>query len=77
MTLINKIPKKFKIFSSIINGKKHHFKKSENVFVDIETTSKWDITGTCFEGELKGIRLTPVIHSNHFAFAFFIISSEG
>lgn len=58
------------LFSPIVDGKALIFEKKDDGFVDQKTGSKWDITGHCFEGKLKGERLRPLPHSNHFAFAF-------
>lgn len=46
------------------------FKKKRRIFIDIETQSKWDITGYCYDGKLKGKQLKIMPHSNHFAFAW-------
>ena len=59
------------VFNSEVNGNVLTFIKKEAYFVDKQTHSKWDNTGTCYEGELKGKQLKIEIHSNHFAFAWF------
>mgnify|MGYP004748100471 CR=1 FL=1 len=38
---------------------------------NMETNSIWDNLGKCIEGKYKGISLQPVIHGQHFAFAWF------
>ena len=58
------------LFSPIVDGKALKFKKGDDFFIDTNTESKWDITGRCVEGKYKGKNLTPLPHSNHFAFAF-------
>lgn len=65
------------VFSSIIDGKTLTFKKKNDLFVDKETRSIWDITGQCISGVLKGKTLTPEIHSNHFAFAWLAFHPES
>ena len=59
------------IFKRILNGTEYHFKKVNNVFMDDNTHSKWDIMGYCFEGSSKGKQLEIEPHGNHFAFAWF------
>ena len=58
------------LFSPVVDNRKLTFKKKRDYFQDIETKSKWDITGNCFDGKFSGKSLTPLPHSNHFAFAF-------
>lgn len=58
------------VFLATLEGNKLTFSKANGKFTDEETSSTWDLTGYCIEGELKGKQLIPVIHSNHFAFAF-------
>lgn len=59
------------VFKAIVDKKYLSFSKKDNVFMDNETKSKWDITGHCYDGKLKGKQLTIEPHSNHFAFAWF------
>jgi hypothetical protein len=63
-------------FEPIVNDNKLTFKKKKGKFIDNETKSVWDITGKCIEGELKGESLYPIIHGNHFAFAWFAFQPE-
>ena len=65
------------VFSSILDGIFLTFKKKNDLFVDNETKSIWDITGRCIEGNLKGKTLIPVVHSNHFAFAWLAFHPES
>ncbi len=44
--------------------------ESRQTFVDNETESIWNIFGIAVEGELAGSRLTRVVHSDHFWFAW-------
>jgi hypothetical protein len=39
-------------------------------FVDAQTGSTWDVTGSALSGPLQGTRLTPLVHGNHFWFAW-------
>ena len=58
-------------FNSKVNGKVLTFSYVDEFFIDKQTKSKWDNTGTCVDGKLKGKQLKIEIHSNHFAFAWF------
>ncbi len=59
------------VFLNELAGESMKFKVSDNYFTDIRTNSKWDITGHCFEGKLKGKSLIPLPYSVEFAFAWF------
>ncbi len=58
------------VYNRMLDGKKMTFKRTKGVFKDKKTKSSWDITGYCYEGELKGNQLKIEPHSNHFAFAW-------
>jgi hypothetical protein len=58
------------VYNRVLDGKTLTFKKKSRKFMDVQTKSSWDITGYCFEGELKGKQLKIQPHSNHFAFAW-------
>lgn len=40
-------------------------------FIDQETQSTWNVLGKAIAGPLKGRQLPPVVHGDHFAFAWF------
>jgi uncharacterized protein DUF3179 len=65
------------VFNRELDNKILSFKKSKGVFKDTQTDSSWDITGYCFEGELKGKQLKIEPHSNHFAFAWLAFYPES
>ncbi len=65
------------VFNPLLNNKLLTFKKDGNIFKDEQTNSEWDITGLCTKGELKDSQLEPVIHGNHFAFAWFAFYPES
>jgi len=65
------------VFSAIIGQKLLTFKEKNETFVDKETNSKWDITGYCNSGKLKGTQLKIEPHSNHFAFAWLAFHPES
>ncbi len=58
------------VFKRFLNGQEYHFKKIDNVFIDDNTHSKWDVMGYCYEGPSKGKQLEIEPHGNHFAFAW-------
>lgn len=58
------------VFNSKLDDKILTFRKENGIITDIETNSKWDITGLCYDGELKGKELQIEPHGNHFAFAW-------
>lgn len=59
------------VFDPNLNGKKLMFRSAKDGITDKETGSRWDILGRAIRGQLKGSRLTPVLHGNHFAFSWF------
>ncbi len=51
----------FHVWKRTVNGKVLEFKNDTNNFLtDTETNSKWNFSGHCLEGELKGARLEPI-----------------
>lgn len=65
------------VFSSLVNDTKLTFARTKNSFIDNQTGSTWSITGKCFSGKLKGEELRPVVHGNHFAFAWFAFHPDS
>ena len=58
------------VYEPFVDGQKLMFEVRDNVIIDAETGSKWDILGRAVEGPLAGSRLAPVVHGNHFWFAW-------
>ena len=58
------------VFDANLNGRKLTFGVDGNRIVDAETGSVWSILGSALEGELAGESLTPLVHGNHFWFAW-------
>jgi hypothetical protein len=58
------------LFSAEVDGRKLTFQSDGARFVDNETGSVWNILGHATEGALAGTRLTPIVHGNHFWFAW-------
>jgi hypothetical protein len=51
----------FHTWSTLVNGKPHHFKRDkENCLADDETSSVWDWNGTCIAGVYKGKQLDKI-----------------
>jgi len=47
-----------------------------SAFKDQETGSTWNLFGEAMDGALKGSQLTPIVHGNHFWFAWFAFSPD-
>ncbi len=65
------------VYNREMDGITLSFKKESGKFMDDQTNSNWDITGYCYEGELKGKQLKIQPHSNHFAFAWLAFYPES
>ena len=42
----------------------------DGIVVDDQTGSAWTILGEAVDGELVGTKLSPLVHGNHFWFAW-------
>lgn len=59
------------VFDPNIGGQKLTFAiDDEQHIVDEQTGSTWSITGRSVDGQLAGEQLTPIIHADHFWFAW-------
>ena len=58
------------LFDAHMDGRKLTFRADDDSFMDNETESVWNILGQALEGPLAGKRLTPIVHANHFWFAW-------
>jgi hypothetical protein len=58
------------VFSPVVNGEVLTFAGAADGFVDVETGSHWDITGTAVDGPLRGVRLDRFHHLDTFWFAW-------
>jgi len=47
-----------------------------DVFIDTETQSTWNILGKAIDGPLVGHHLPPVVHGDHFAFAWLVFKPQ-
>ncbi|HWP61911.1 MAG TPA: DUF3179 domain-containing (seleno)protein, partial [Candidatus Binatia bacterium] len=61
------------VFDPVLDGRELTFERSggpEAPIVDRETGSTWSITGRATSGPLAGRTLEPVVHGDHFWFAW-------
>lgn len=58
------------VYSPLVNGETLSFEKADDQIVDSQTGSVWNIHGVAIDGELAGTQLEPIIHANHFWFAW-------
>lgn len=58
------------VFERTLDGRKLTFRAEGSRILDEETGSAWDLLGGAVEGPLKGKKLTPVVHGNHFWFSW-------
>ena len=58
------------VFDPSLDGQKYSFREDGGRITDDETGSAWNILGEATEGPLRGKKLTPLVHANHFWFAW-------
>ena len=58
------------VFDPVADGLSLTFTVSEGVIVDEQTGSAWSILGEALTGPLAGTKLEPIVHGNHFWFAW-------
>ena len=58
------------IFEPFVDGRKLTFEADDGRFLDRETSSEWTILGRAIGGPLTGAQLKPIVHGNHFWFAW-------
>ena len=64
------------VFDPNVDGRKLTFRAEGDGFVDNETGSVWDIVGRAVEGPLEGSWLEPIVHGNHFWFAWGVFKPD-
>ena len=64
------------VFDPFVDGRKLTFVKDGDLIKDNETGSTWNILGKAISGSLSGKSLTPIVHANHFAFAWFAFKPD-
>ena len=58
------------VFSPYVGSEKLFFELSGKKIVDRQTRSRWNILGQAVEGPMAGERLSPILHGDHFWFAW-------
>jgi hypothetical protein len=58
------------VFNAEVDGELLSFTVTGGDITDTNTGSRWDIFGRSVDGSLKGTRLEPIVHGNHFWFAW-------
>jgi hypothetical protein len=58
------------VFSPVVEGQTLTFIVDGDAFVDNQTGSRWDVTGTAIDGELAGASLDQIHHLDTFWFAW-------
>ena len=58
------------VFDPSLDGRKLTFRADGGKILDDETGSEWNILGQAVAGELAGSALEPIVHANHFWFAW-------
>lgn len=64
------------VFNPQIDGRILTFRYEGGYFFDVQTESKWNVTGKALSGELKGKQLERILHGDYFAFAWFAFMPE-
>lgn len=64
------------VFDPVVDGQRLTFEADGDGFIDEETGSVWNIFGKAESGPLQGERLEPIIHTNHFWFAWVAFSPD-
>ena len=64
------------VFEAVLDGQTLTFRSGGDGFVDEQTGSVWNVLGQAVSGLLDGKVLTPIIHGNHFWFAWAAFAPE-
>ena len=64
------------VFDASLDGQGLTFSIKNEDIIDDQTGSKWDILGNAVDGPLAGERLTPIVHGNHFWFAWAVFKPD-
>ena len=64
------------MFSPLLEDRRLNFLPAGNGFTDRETHSNWTILGQATGGPLRGKRLTPIVHGNHFWFSWVVFKPQ-
>ena len=58
------------VFDASLDGQTLTFRATDGGFVDDQTGSTWNVLGHAVSGPLAGQSLSPIVHGNHFWFAW-------
>ena len=64
------------VFDANLDGQTLTFSVKDGRITDDQTGSVWNILGSAIEGALAGKSLTPVVHGNHFWFAWAVFKPD-
>ncbi|MYE39572.1 MAG: DUF3179 domain-containing protein, partial [Chloroflexi bacterium] len=64
------------VFDAELDGQMLTFRVSADGFADDQTGSVWNVLGQAVSGPLAGQSLTPIVHGNHFWFAWAAYAPE-
>lgn len=64
------------VFDPNLDGQQLTFTRTGQVFTDEQTGSTWNVLGQATGGPLAGQQLTPIIHADHFWFAWAAFKPE-
>ena len=64
------------VFDAELDGQMLTFRVSADGFADDQTGSVWNVLGQAVSGPLAGQSLTPIVHGNHFWFAWAAFAPE-
>ncbi len=63
-------------FVPVVDGERLSFEARDGEIVDTQTGSVWNVLGRAISGPLEGTSLEPVIHANHFWFAWSVFQPD-
>ena len=64
------------VFDAALGGQTLTFRAEGDLFVDDQTGSTWNVLGRAVLGPLAGKSLPPIVHGNHFWFAWAAFAPE-
>lgn len=64
------------VFNPVLENKVLTFRYENGYFFDVQTGSKWDVTGKAIDGMHTGKQLGRIKHGDYFAFAWFAFRPE-
>ena len=64
------------VFDAVLDGQLLTFGIQDEGIVDDQTGSNWNILGTAIDGPLVGQSLAPIVHGNHFWFAWAVFKPD-